>query len=198
VARRLGVAETSVRRLEGTWLHPTHRGRFVFFDEREVENYAADHAARRNGRDQGEVAARAFELFRAGHDFRDVVIELRQTPERVRQLFREYALGSDLLVPASIRREIEELGLIAEGRAICADDILALLRRLTEGNGRLVQETIDQWQRIQQLERALERARSNAAVSNVIDEEARPMGADNPRPPSTEQAASDAAEPDSA
>jgi len=113
------------------------------------------------------VAARAFELFRAGQDFRDVVIELRQSPERVRQLLREYALGSDLLIPAEILRQIEELGLSEEGQVLRAQDILHLLQRLAEGNRRLVQESINQWQRIQQLERALERAaRAGAAMGS--------------------------------
>ncbi len=167
VASRLGIAETSVRRLEGTSLHPAHRGRFVFFDAQEVEGYAAEHGGGRKGRDHGEVAARAFELFRAGQDFRDVVIELRQSPERVRQLLREYALGSDLLIPAEILRQIEELGLSEEGQVLRAQDILHLLQRLAEGNRRLVQESINQWQRIQQLERALERAaRAGAAMGS--------------------------------
>jgi hypothetical protein len=80
VAHRLGVAETSVRRLEGTQLHPVHLGRFVYFDEQEVESYAADHASARTPRNTGEVAARAFELFRTGHGFRDVVIRCDRRP----------------------------------------------------------------------------------------------------------------------
>ena len=136
-AALLGVAETSVRRLEGTHLHPIRRGRFVFFDAQEVERCAAEGTRRQP--DSGEIAARAFELFRSGRDFRDVVIELRQTPDRVRQLYREYALGSDLLMPAAVRVAIEELGICDEGRPIDAGAILRMLRNLAEGNRRLVQ-----------------------------------------------------------
>ena len=157
VAGRLGVSETSVRRLEGTRLHPTHRGRLVYFDEHEVERYATERAPGRGSGNPGEIAANAFELFRAGKGFRDVVIELRQTPERVRQLYREYALGSDLLLPAAILRAIEELGFGEEGRALGAQDILHLIHSLAEGNRRLVQKTIDQAQQIEQLGRALAR-----------------------------------------
>jgi hypothetical protein len=154
VAQRLGISETSVRRLEGTRLHPIVRGRFVHFDRQEVETFAEKKSQDRTKSDAGEVAARAFELFRAGKDLREVVIELRQTPERVRQLHREYALGSDLLVPAAICREIENIGVGEEGRPWGPQDLLQLLQRLTEGNRRLVQRTIDQWQEIEQLRRA--------------------------------------------
>ena len=152
-AARLGVAETSVRRLEGIHLHPIRRGRFVYFDAQEVERCASEGT--RCQPDSGEIAARAFELFRSGRDFRDVVIELRQTPDRVRQLYREYALGSDLLVPAAVRVAIEELGLGDEGRPMDAGSILRVLRNLAEGNRRLVQRTIDQAQTIESLRRAV-------------------------------------------
>jgi hypothetical protein len=159
VAALLGVAETSVRRLEGTHLHPIRRGRFVFFDAQEVERCAAEGTRRQP--DSGEIAARAFELFRSGRDFRDVVIELRQTPDRVRQLYREYALGSDLLMPAAVRVAIEELGICDEGRPIDAGGILRMLRNLAEGNRRLVQRTIDQAQTIENLRRAVETSRES-------------------------------------
>jgi hypothetical protein len=170
VAERLAISETSVRRLEGTQLHPAHRGRFVYFDEREVESYAAEQAPGRRTGNPGEIAAKAFELFRAGKGFRDVVIELRQTPERVRQLYREYALGSDLLLPAAILRAIEELGFREEGRALGPQDVLHLIHSLAEGNRRLVQKTIDQAQQIEQLGRALARIDRHAAISAEIPE----------------------------
>jgi hypothetical protein len=167
VAHRLGVAETSVRRLEGTQLHPVYRGRFVYFDEQEVESYATEHASGRNPKNTGEMAAQAFELFRAGQGFRDVVIQLRQTPERVRQLHREYALGSDLILPASVRCEIEELGLGDLGQPLGPQSILDSLRRLVEANRRLVQKTIDQFEQIQRLERSREQTtRAESAEEN--------------------------------
>jgi hypothetical protein len=159
VADRLGVAETSVRRLEGTYLHTIRHGRFVFFDEAEVEHYAAEGGGRRK-HDSGEVAARAFELFREGKDFREVVIELRQTPERIRQLLREYALGTDLYVPAAIRCEIEQMGYFPEGHSLTAQDILSLIQVLGEKNANLIQRTIDQDNAMDRLRRALARAQT--------------------------------------
>jgi hypothetical protein len=184
VAERLGVSETSVRRLEGTRLHPVHRGRFVYFDEHEVESYASERSPGRPSGNPGEIAAHAFELFREGKGFRDVVIELRQTPERVRQLYREYALGSDLLLPAAILRAIEELGFGEEGRALGAQDVLHLIHSLAEGNRRLVQKTIDQAQQIEQLGRALARIDRHGPISADIPEGAARTERDSASPAS--------------
>lgn len=41
---------------------------------------------RRDPNEPGEVAARAFELFQEGRSIREVVIALRQTPERIEEL----------------------------------------------------------------------------------------------------------------
>jgi hypothetical protein len=76
----------------------------------------------------------------------------------VRQLHREYALGSDLILPASVRCEIEELGLGDVGQPLGPRNVLDSLRRLVEANRRLVQKTIDQFEQIQRLERSLEQA----------------------------------------
>jgi hypothetical protein len=162
VADRLGVAETSVRRLEGTYLHTIRHGRFVFFDQAEVEHYAAE-GGRRQRHDSGEVAARAFELFREGKDFRDVVIELRQTPEKIRQLLREYALSTDLYVPAAIRCEIEQMGYFPDGHRLTAQDILSLIQGLGQRNESLVRRSIDQDNAMDRLRRALARAQSSSA-----------------------------------
>jgi hypothetical protein len=156
-ADRLGVAETSVRRLEGTYLHPIRDGRFVFFDEAEVERCAAEGCGRRK-HDSGDVAARAFELFREGRDFRDVVIELRQPPERIRQLLREYALAGDLLIPAEILCEIEQMGYFREGYRITGRDILLVMRFLADRNAALIQARIDQDRTIDKLRSSLLRA----------------------------------------
>jgi hypothetical protein len=172
VADRLGASETSVRRLEGTQLHPVHRGRFVYFDEHEVENYAAERAPGRTSGAPGEIAAQAFELFRAGKGFRDVVIELRQTPERVRQLYREFALGSDLLLPAAIVCAIEEIGLCEEGQPLTAQVLLRRLQDLDECNRRVIQRTIDQAQQIDEFRRTLERAEQRSVVSAVVPDDA--------------------------
>jgi hypothetical protein len=175
VADRLGVAETSVRRLEGTYLRPIRQGRFVFFDEAEVERYAAESGGHRR-HDSGEVAARAFELFREGKDFRDVVIELRQSPERIRQLLREYALAGDLLISAEIRCEIEQMGYFREGYRFTGRDILDVMRFLADRNKALIQERIAQDNAMDRLRRALLRAEravapaATGAPSPAIDQ----------------------------
>jgi hypothetical protein len=186
VADRLGVGETSVRRLEGSRLHPVHRGRFVYFDEREVESYAAEHAPGRVTGSSGEIAAQAFELFRAGKGFRDVVIELRQTPERVRQLYREYALGSDVLLPAAVVGAIEQMGFWEDGQPLTAPNLLRLLQTLVEANRRVIQRTVDQANQIEQLRGALHRAAQHSGVPTDVPHvppriDADPEGATSPR-----------------
>jgi hypothetical protein len=166
-ADRLGLAETSVRRLEGTYLHPIRDGRFVFFDEAEVERCAAEGCGRRK-QDSGDVAARAFELFREGRDFRDVVIELRQPPERIRQLLREYALAGDLLIAAEIRCEIEQMGYFREGYRITGRDILLVMRFLAEKNAALIQAKIDQDGKIDRLRSALLRAERAGSLPATV------------------------------
>ncbi len=191
VADRLGVAETSVRRLEGAYLHPIRHGRFVFFDQAEVEQYAAEGGGRR-GHDSGDVAARAFELFREGKDFRDVVIELRQTPEKIRHLLREYALGSDLYMSAEIRCEIEQMGYFPEGHRLTAEDILRLVRVLEYRNTNLVQKTINQDQAMDRLRRTLNRAQSaNAQPASSVPSS--PIVHSSPAPPSSEPESTDKA-----
>jgi hypothetical protein len=129
----------------------------VLFDEAEVERCATEGGARRR-QDSGEVAARAFELFREGRDFRDVVIELRQPPERIRQLLREYALGEDLLVPAETRCEIEQMGYFREGYRFTGKDILFVMRFLADKNAELIRERIAQDNAMDRLRNALLRA----------------------------------------
>ena len=82
-------------------------------------------------------------LFGAGKDFRDVVIALRRTPERIRQLQREYALGSDLVLPAPIRCEIEQMGYFQEGHRLTPPDVLRIIKFLAEKNAKLIQKIID-------------------------------------------------------
>ncbi len=158
VAKRLGMAENSVKRRDGIDFHPVQRGRLFFYDPAEVERYAEQHGPKRPTAADGEIAARAFELFRTGQDFRDVVIELRQTPARVRELFREYALGSDLLVPADLCRKIESLGLGEPGVPLSAPELRRIVLGLYEGNRNMSTRSADDFSRIQRLSGELRRA----------------------------------------
>ncbi|MBI2893919.1 MAG: hypothetical protein HYY06_10235 [Deltaproteobacteria bacterium] len=102
VARKLGKALTSVRRLEGKELHPikdatgTH-----FFDPGEVDAFATIQVAtmsRRQADPEGEQAAAAFEVFAAGHGVREAVIRLRRQPRVIRALHHEWLESGDLVL----------------------------------------------------------------------------------------------------
>jgi len=62
-------------------------------------------------REPGEVAARCFELFNQGQSVKDAVIELRETPERVRSLHNVWLDSGeeDLLISRSERAILEKL-----------------------------------------------------------------------------------------
>lgn len=66
---------------------------------------------RRDPNEHGEVAARAFELFNEGRPIRDVVITLRQTPERIEQLHDQWkdGGGSELVITPVAKRDLERL-----------------------------------------------------------------------------------------
>jgi excisionase family DNA binding protein len=130
VAERLGVHKSTVRRLEGKALHPVRRGRRFVFDAKEVEALEARQTTQSPSED-GEMAARAFELFEAGKTFRQVVIALRITPDRVKGLYRSYAFDGDLVVPADMKRQIEQMGFGGEGYTLRAEDLPRFLQNLT-------------------------------------------------------------------
>lgn len=110
VATRLGISVSTVRRLEGTRLHPTIDGEDVrWFDEKEVASLAAELAnttnTKRKGtrgapgveatpaRPQGEIAALVFERFEQRQSLAEIVVGLRILPETVRALFDQWSLG---------------------------------------------------------------------------------------------------------
>lgn len=93
VARRLGVTTTTVRRLEGTTLHPEIGDDGVrLFTRDEVERLAHARAAKPAPEATGEVAAEAFRLFRQGYDLAEIVMRLKQPPAAIRRLFDEWCL----------------------------------------------------------------------------------------------------------
>jgi hypothetical protein len=158
VGERLGMAENSVKRRDGIDFHPALEGRFFFYDPAEVDAYGRRRGARAASPADGEIAARAFELFKAGRDFRDVVIELKQTPAHIRDLFHAYAEGLGVLVSLDRCRAIEELGLLPEGVSLTAEALVTLVRSLEEANGRISARSVEDYNQISHLRGALERA----------------------------------------
>jgi hypothetical protein len=98
VAQRLGVSLTTLRRMEGTRLHPaTGPDGVHLFDEAEVEaavvtyrGIRARSAASLKPSD-GEIAAAVFELFDGGTSLVEVVKQLQVAPDRVGALHRAWA-----------------------------------------------------------------------------------------------------------
>jgi hypothetical protein len=107
VAARIGASIATVRRYEGTLLHPhvdkdgTHR-----FDPAEVTalaasraNQALDRGTIRNGkpvpeaRTRGEITALVFERFEQRQSQAEIVIGLRIEPEVVAELFEQWCFG---------------------------------------------------------------------------------------------------------
>lgn len=62
-------------------------------------------------REPGEVAARSFELFAQGRGLQDVVIELRETPSRIRELHESWLDmgGADLTITTTAKSVLEKL-----------------------------------------------------------------------------------------
>lgn len=110
VANRLGLSISTVRRFEGSRLHPTIDSDDVrWFDEREVASLAAELAngtTKMAGRamktspasnvvahSPGELAALVFERFEQRQSLAEIVIGLRVTPDFVRAMFDQWTLG---------------------------------------------------------------------------------------------------------
>lgn len=118
--------------MEGRWLHPRREGGKLLFDAEEVER-AREHVRERPVRSaDGELAARAAELFAAGKSTMEVVVVLRVTPARLRELRRELAEPDDLIVPGDVVAEIRDLGFAGSGPAgrLAPEDLPRILRRL--------------------------------------------------------------------
>ena len=114
-AALLSVSASTVRRLEGKELHPTVGADGVRrFERAEVEALAArrgngsanggtvDAAVAPSGGSatsaDGELAARAFELFTAGRSPAEVVIALREPPDAIVALFKQWAALTGMIV----------------------------------------------------------------------------------------------------
>jgi hypothetical protein len=107
VAERIGASIPTVRRCEGTLLHPEVDENGVhWFDPKEVTALAASRAnnalsrgkirdatSARESRTKGEVAALVYERFEQRQSQAEIVIGLRVEPETVRELFGQYCRG---------------------------------------------------------------------------------------------------------
>ncbi len=107
VAKRLGVSVSTVRRLEGSRLHPVITDRGVRrFKPADVEQLAAVLAAEQNTPrnaekaalravelSKGELAALVFERLEQRHSLAEIVIALRVPPDDVRELYHTWLVG---------------------------------------------------------------------------------------------------------
>ena len=107
VAKRLEVSISTVRRLEGTRLHPLidDKGvrRFKASDvERLAKEMQAEQRSPRNAQravvraaemPKGELAALVFERLEQRHSLSEIVIALRVPPEDVRELYHSWLVG---------------------------------------------------------------------------------------------------------
>ena len=103
VAKRLGISVSTVRRLEGSKLHPLVTGSGVRrFKPADVEQLATTLAANQNAprnaaltveRSKGELAALVFERLEQRHSLAEIVIALRVSPDEVRDLYHTWLVG---------------------------------------------------------------------------------------------------------
>lgn len=94
VAEALGVSISAVRRMEGKLLHPRLVAGTWFFDPEEIVSVqkAAKPSRRVRSSSEGELSAEVFRRFGQGQDIRKIVLDLHQPPDRIRGLFREWAM----------------------------------------------------------------------------------------------------------
>ena len=135
VAAILNVSVTTVRRFEGTLLHPvkgvdgTH-----LFDPVEVQELASRRptaAPTKNSTAEGEVAAAAFALFKKKTSPRDVVIELEQSPALIQKLHEDWnRLGDRVVVGEEILGILDRM---SAARLIDDEVVAAIWNNRPEG-----------------------------------------------------------------
>lgn len=144
VAERIGASVPTVRRYEGTLLHPhVDENGVHWFEPNEVTALAASRANQalargkiRNGaparepRTRGELAALVFERFEQRHSQAEIVIGLRVEPETVRELFDQYCRG---LIDAQLDKKQPNVALESDLEKVQADDLARRLGTLPQG-----------------------------------------------------------------
>lgn len=112
--------------------HPDSRGNIkvqALYDPTELAKMP--RRMRTPARDQGESAARAFEMFETGTPIREVVMGVRELPGRVNEWFAEWSKGGGaaITVDEAVREQLRPLigpfedaqGLVAGVRALAAE-----------------------------------------------------------------------------
>jgi hypothetical protein len=144
VAERIGASIPTVRRSEGTHLHPhVDENGVHWFDPAEVTAFAASRANEalsrgkiRNGmparesRTRGELAALVFERFEQRQSQAEIVIGLRVEPETVRELFDQYCRG---LIDAQLDRKRPNIPLDNEIERVNVEELARRLGALPAG-----------------------------------------------------------------
>jgi hypothetical protein len=128
VAATLQVSVTTVRRWEGTVLHPVKGADGIhLFDPTEVQELASRRPTPspvKNSTTDGEVAAAAFALFKKKTSPRDVVIELEQSPTVVQKLHEDWErLGDRVVVGEEVLHVLDRM---AAARLIDDDVVMAI------------------------------------------------------------------------
>ena len=149
VAARLGISVSTVRRLEGTRLHPTIDSDDVrWFDEKEVASLAAELAnstpSKRKGnrnlagpeaaptQSKGEVAALVFERLEQRQSLAEIVIGLRVSPEVVRELYDQWCVG---LTEGHLRHIAEpNAARVGDVERVRPDRLATMLASLPDGD----------------------------------------------------------------
>jgi hypothetical protein len=92
VAAHLGVSTSTVRRMEGSLLHPVTGDDGVHrFDPGELASAMERRSSTRpRRRSEGELAALVFDRFQRGATLRALVTEFREPPVTFRRLYREW------------------------------------------------------------------------------------------------------------
>lgn len=140
VAKALGCSIPTVRRMEGTTLHPREGADGVHrFDPLEVLHLIHERSARAVDPSKvGERDARVFEMLDAGKGVREIVTTLRLPVDVVLKLSDQWrdAGRRDLVVPPACRAELEHYLGVAKDAA----ELTQLVRSLEAERERLESE----------------------------------------------------------
>lgn len=144
VSDLLGCSENTVRNwIRNNKLHPKKVTRAHGNGVREVDavdpqEVVAAAAGRRRVAsipgDEGEIAARAFELFDAARPLREIVVALRVSPEKISELHDQWIDlgGGDLVIGRAARAELERF--VGE-----FSDVADLVSRIAERVGKTIE-----------------------------------------------------------
>ena len=133
VADMLGTSVASVRRMEGSVLHPQRGPRGVhLFDATEVETVVRSRSRTLTARApevDGDLAADIFTLLDDGATARQVVVRLRVAPEVVERTYAAWIrLDGGLVVAPDARAKLRDMGVDAAD----GDELVARVRELAE------------------------------------------------------------------